>query len=238
MKVLALLVSLSATLVQGVQAQSSCASDAQTTPLLLQEHFISADCEACWKSPTDMQPPNGAISLDWIVPSDLGEAAPLSVAASRDALMRLQALGQPRPKAQTQSSRPVMALASSGLRVAHGLALGGYLGASIEFKINSGDPDARQLPTAFNAYLVLIEGIPAGSDGTPIARNLVRNVLRLQWHPTAQSSKSESLRFYELRPLSIPQGATPERLRVVGWIQDAGGQILSAAQSVCVAQTR
>ena len=238
MKVLVLLVSLSATLIQGVHAQSSCASDGQTTPLLLQERFISADCEACWNTPTDIQPPNGALSLDWIVPSDLGEAAPLSVAASRDALMRLQVLGQPRSKTQTQRSRPVMTVASSGLRVAHGLALGGYIGASIEFKINPRDQRARQLPTALNAYLVLVESIPAGSDGTPIARNLVRNVLWLQWNQTARSSKSESLRFYELRPLSIPQGATPERLRVLGWVQDAGGQVLSAAQSVCAVQTR
>ena len=37
-----------------------------------------------------------------------------------------------------------------------------------------------------------------------------------------------------MRPLSIPPGTTPERLRVVGWVQDASGRVLTAAQSVCV----
>jgi hypothetical protein len=132
----------------------------------------------------------------------------------------------------------VLASRTRQLRVAHGLALGGYLGASIELTIYSGDKRTRQSQQELNAYLVLVESIPAGSDGTPIARNLVRNVLWLQWNKPSRLPSAGSTRFYELRPLNIPQGANPERLRVLGWVQDAHGHVLSAAQSVCAGQSR
>ena len=31
----------------------------------------------------------------------------------------------------------------------------------------------------------------------------------------------------------FPEGAQPERLRTVGWVQDAQGRVVAAAQSVC-----
>jgi hypothetical protein len=238
MKTFILLMSLSAGLAQGIHAQSFCASDGQSTPVLLLERFISADCKSCWSAPPDAQPTNGALTLDWIVPSDHADEAPLSAAANRDALLRLETLGQSAPKTQLQTSHPVDASRSKKLRVAHGLAFGGYIGASIELKSDSSDKRLPQAKKELNAYLVLVESIPAGSEGTPIARNLVRNVLLLQWNQRAQLPPSEQIRFYELRPLNIPQGASPERLRVLGWVQDASGHVLSAAQSVCAEQSR
>jgi hypothetical protein len=233
MKKFFLLLSLSAGLAPGVQAQSYCASDGQATPVALVEHFISADCEACWSAPPETMSPDGALTLDWIVPSAKGDEAPLSAAASRDALMRLDALGQPAPKTQFQNSSRVAASLTETLRVAHGLALGGYIGASIELKSNAKDKLLSPTQEELSAWLVLVESIPAGTDGTPTARNLVRNVLLIRWGKREQLSESEQAVFHEMRPLNIPQGARPERLRVVGWVQDASGRILSAAQSVC-----
>jgi hypothetical protein len=34
--------------------------------------------------------------------------------------------------------------------------------------------------------------------------------------------------------MSIPEGAKPERLRVVGWVEDARGRVVAAAQSRCI----
>ena len=112
------------------------------------------------------------------------------------------------------------------------------MGASIELKTNAKIHPLDQVPQQLNAWLVLVESIPAGTEGTAIARNLVRNVLLIRWGKREELSKSEQLLFYEMRPLNIPQGARPERLRVVGWVQDVNGQVLSAAPSVCAEQSR
>ena len=108
MKRLLLLASLSTWLAHGAWAQSLCASDGQATPLTLVERFISADCEACWSAPQTLKPAAGALTLDWIVPSEQGEAAPLSAAASRDALMRLEALGRAAPTASFITSTQIV----------------------------------------------------------------------------------------------------------------------------------
>ena len=212
------------------QAQSFCASEGQATPTVLLERFMNADCEACWgKKPTDMPTPQ-ALALDWIVPSTRGGDAPLSAAASRDALVRLEALGMRAPQSTQAISTPVPLRSDFSLRVGHGLPVGGYLGASIELKISPGS----RVPGDLSAWLVLIEAIPAGVDGTPVARNLVRNALVSNWNVLKQLTNKEQPSFREMRPLSIPTGTTPERLRVVGWVQDARGQVLTAAQSVCL----
>ena len=33
--------------------------------------------------------------------------------------------------------------------------------------------------------------------------------------------------------MNIPEGARPERLRVIGWVEDAQGRLLAVAQSRC-----
>ena len=77
-----------------------CASDGQPTPAVLVERFISADCEKCWGAPSPAvtaKLPARALALDWITPSPLGDEAPLSAAALRDADARLQTLGRAQP---------------------------------------------------------------------------------------------------------------------------------------------
>jgi hypothetical protein len=205
-------------------AQSFCSSDGQRQPVALLERFINADCADCWTDPKTPQPAAGGVALDWIVPGGKGQDAPLSAAASRDALVRLQALQRKAP-AQTASASTAIARNQTGVRVAHGLAFNGYIGTSIEMK------PAR--PGAWTAWLLLVETIPAGTEGSPVERNLVRNMLQPAWDGRKQLSKREHLRLREVRPMSIPEGANPERLRLVGWIEDARGRVVAAAQTRC-----
>jgi hypothetical protein len=214
-------------------AQSYCASDGQPRPVQLLERFINADCDSCWADPATPKPGAGAIALDWIVPGAKGDDAPLAAAASRDSLARLQALRQPSPARISTASHRVKALPSSRLRVAHGLALGDYLAASIELK---------PIPTAakgqsWTGWLALVETLPAGTEGSPVARNLVRNLFQPNWDGRKQLSKTEQNRFFEQRSMRIAPGADASRLRVIGWVEDTTGQVVAAAASQCQPQT-
>jgi hypothetical protein len=206
------------------QAQSFCSSDGQPTPTALLERFISADCEACWTSPHDAAPMRNpkTLVLDWIVPGKGGEDAPLSAAASRDALLRVAALALPSGPASTYSSAAVVPDARR-LRVAHGLPLADYVGASIEWTPATGGP--------WTATLLLVQEISAGTQGTPIERHLVRNMLQITWGANSPASTLE--RYFESRPLSLPASTPLERLSVVGWVQDASDKLVALAQSAC-----
>lgn len=229
MKRLLLLFSMCAWVAPGAWAQSSCASDGQATPLLLVERFISADCEACWRAAQTPQPSARALILDWIVPGGQGDEAPLSAANSPEAMSRLDTLARTAPATSFVTRTRVTGAKTVKLRVAHGVPLGGYIGASIEVKTTG----KSRLQDGASAWLVLVESIAAGAEGTPTERNLVRNVLVSMVTGTELRSKTVRNIFREMRPLSIPPGARPERLRVVGWLQDARGRVLSAAQSIC-----
>ena len=229
MKSLFLLMILMIAAVPGAWAQASCASNGQGTPVSVMERFISADCDICWSTPTDMAGTEGALTIDWIVPSASADNAPLSAAANRDALTRLESLGLPKPS-PTRATVVNTAVVSNPLvklRVAHGLALGGYIGASIELTVEA-TPAGNWQP-----WLLLLETIPAGMEGSPVTRNLVRNVLIPSWQFAGAQPSPAQREFREMRPMGIPYGTTPERLRVLGWVQDEKGQLLSAAQSVC-----
>jgi hypothetical protein len=208
------------------RAQSSCSSDGVPQPLTLLERFTNADCESCWSDPASPKAGPGDMAVDWIVPGSRGEDAPLAAAASRDALARLSALGRKIPPRADASRKGAHRAQQRTLRVAHGLAFNGYMGASIELKPGSGGP--------WQGWLVLVETLPAGTEGSPVARNLVRNALRPAWDTSAALSNEEQLRRFESRPMNIPEGARPDRLRVVGWVEDARGRIVAAAQSRCV----
>ena len=199
---------------QAVSAQASCSSEGQPAPTGLLERFISADCEACWTDAHAALPRPGAAALDWIMPGAAGDDAPLSAAARQDGLDRLQAMGR--------AMAPTLPLPTPSLplRVARGPALGGYIGTSIALQTIPG--------TAYGpltAWLALVETIPAGSDGTAVERNLVRNTLVLDWSAAGDHA--------EIRPLSIPAGAQAARLQVIGWLEDANARVLAVAQSVC-----
>lgn len=214
-------------------AQASCSSDGTPRPVAIFERFISADCEACWTDSATPAPSAtaGTVVLDWIVPGQAGDEAPLSAAATQDALARLQALGRTPPAATDVHTTVVEAAGPARLRVAHGLPFNDYLGTGITFAPTLQRHGAT--PGAMAFYLLLVESVPAGTEGTPVARNMVRNMLQGTWDKRDQLSNSKQTQWMESRPMRIPEGAQPERLRMVGWVQDAGGRVVAAAQSAC-----
>lgn len=216
-------------------AQASCSSDGQAQPAALFERFISADCEACWADPATPAPSApSTVVLDWIVPSAQGDEAPLSAAASTDAALRLQALGRQAPVGPVGSDVAVSAVEPPArplrLRVAHGLPMNDYLGTGIALARTHGVAPPTQ---GWQYHLALVETVPAGSEGTAVTRNVVRNMLYGTWNQREQLSKRERMQWMDNRPMRIPTGAQPERLHMVGWVQDAQGRVLAAAQSVC-----
>jgi hypothetical protein len=218
-------------------AQSSCSSDGRVPPQTIVERFTSADCAACWRDPATSRVGKGELAVDWIVPTPRGDDAPLSAVASRDALQRLAELQLAAPStllthrqaAPHRAKNPKSRLRTEPgfkLRVARGVALGGYMGASIELELPR-QQRPGQLSAAYplSAWLLLVEEIPQGAEGSPVDRLLVRNALLTFWKP--------SQRLLEARPMSLPEGSNPERLRVVGWVQDTNGQTLARAASQC-----
>jgi hypothetical protein len=210
-------------------SQSACSSDDQAEPKALLERFINADCESCWRDPATPAAATGAFALDWIVPGSQGDDAALAAAAVRDATMRLAELNHAPPKTQSSQIAAVSGWSGATLRVAHGPPVSGYLGASIELTL----PPGTTMTTPLQAWLVMVETLPQGFENSPVSRNLVRNVLQPLWNMREALQNAEHLSFKELRPMNIPPGARPERLRVVGWVQDAGGGVLMAAESMC-----
>lgn len=221
---------LAASLVPSVQAQPSCSSDGQARPVALVERFINADCRDCWSDAATPRVQRGQVALDWVLPGSGGEDAPLSVVASRDGLKRLQALGQASPAG---SSSKTTAVAGQGrLRVAHGLPVSGYIGASIALR---GAPRDKGGPP-LTAWLALVETIPAGTEGTPVPRNLVRNLVQTSWDVRTPLSKDEQSGLLETRSMDVPPGMNTQGAKVIGWVQDSQGRVVAAAQSRCAAR--
>ncbi len=213
----------------GAQAQSFCASDGQAQPAQLMERFINADCASCWVAPDTPKAGASQVVLDWVAPGSKGDDAPLSAVANRDALLRLQALRQPLPAKTQTAVSTVKSMPGSALRVSHGTPVADYVGASIELQPIPKVAKGQQ----WTAWLALVETLPVGTEGSPTERNLVRNLLQTPFDGRKVLAKDASNRFFEARSMNIPQGAKPERLRVVGWVEDARGQVLAAAQSRC-----
>ena len=215
-------------------------------PRSITERFFSADCVDCWAgkaSDTDKT----AAMLDWIVPGAAAEDAPLSTAATRDAIYRLQGLKMQEPKSDTLTRQtPVKPLRPYTLRVAMGQPVSGYIGTSIE--LQNLPAFAKRPNEEWTSYLVLLEALPAGAEGNASPRFMVRNSQVMTWNMRKQLPKTEQLTiknknqhqstvsarpFFDSRPMSIPLGTSPARLRVLGWMQDAQGRVVAAAQSRC-----
>ena len=227
---------------QPAGAQSFCASDGQPRPTRLMERFINADCDTCWQDPATPKADDandtsrGYVVLDWIVPNDAGDKgddAPLSAVASRDGLARLAQMAKNVPMktmAITHAVTDFKGLKTSTLRVSHGLPVSGYLGTSIELKPQPTVAKNQR----WTAWLALVETLPAGTEGSPVARNLVRNAFQAAWNSGQNPSVLEPNRFFDARSMSVAQGVNPDKLRVIGWVENAKGQVLAAAQSRCV----
>ena len=146
-------------------AQPLCANAGPAQPVALFERFTSADCASCWQDSATPAPGSDALVLDWIVPSAQGDDAPLAPAATRDALLRLQALGRAVTAATDVHTAPVEPVHGLHLRVGQGPAVNDYMGATAEFS-------ARQPGATWSFHLLLVESLPAGTEGSPVARNI------------------------------------------------------------------
>ncbi len=217
----------------GVQAQSFCSSDGQARPTVLLERFINADCAQCWSDTATTAAGPRTLALDWVLPGGKGEDAPLSAVAIRDALTRIEALdlspqagswerAHPVAGSQVQEKRRASAYR---LRISHGVAFNGYVGVSIELK-----PLPKQSPTRqdgpWTAWLALVESLPAGAEGSPAARQLVRNLMVVPW-------SRQQAGGLERRSMALPEGSNPERISLIGWVEDKRGHVQVAVQSHC-----
>lgn len=202
-------------------AQALCTSDDVAPVKTVVERFLRADCVACWRDAAAAPAGADALVLDWIVPAPQGEEAPLSAAVSDAALERLAALRQSAPRTVATVTRRQEGRAVP-LRLALGEAVNDYVGASIEL------PDGGREP--WQAWLLLVEKIPAGVEGSPIPRLLVRKVFRPEgWSTPGRGPGALS----ESRSMQLPASARPERLRLVGLLQDGRGQFRAIAQTEC-----
>ena len=210
-------------------AQSFCASDGQLKPRQLLERFINADCASCWKDPATLNATKDQLTLDWVTPGSKGDDAPMSAIATRDALTRLRSLKKLPPAASSVQSQQVPGMKGMTLRVAHGLPLADYVGASIELKPIPASARGQN----WTAWLALVETLPAGTEGSPVARNLVRNLFNASWKYSTVPSETEQNRFFDQRSMGISQGVDATRLRVIGWVEDQNGVLVAAAASQC-----
>ena len=201
-------------------AQALCTSDEVAQPQAVLERFINADCADCWRDPKTPAPAANTIALDWIVPGRQGDDAPLSAVAREDAGERLRFLGRRAPE-RISVVTSLRSGAAVPLRIAQGDAFNDYLGTAIELKQPGREP--------WQAWLLLVESLPAGTEGSPVARNLVRNVFRPDWGKTARRAGE----LAEARAMQIHQGAKAERLRLVAVLQDARGRIRAISRTEC-----
>ncbi len=215
-------------------AQGTCSSDGAPAPRALYERFLPADCADCWGEP-GFAPGPGAAVLDWIAPAATGDEAALSAAARTESLTRLQALERPVPATTDVHVAPMGARLPGRLRLALGPAVNDYVGASLSY--HGALPRGARGP--WTVWLVLVEQVPAGAEGTRVPRNLVRNMLQRSWTLEEQLSKNEQFnlprdtRWSERPTLQLPAGAQPERLALIGWMEDAAGQVVATAQASC-----
>jgi hypothetical protein len=212
---------LSLLLALPLAANALCTSDDVPQPTALLERFISADCAECWRDPATPKPGKRTAVLDWIVPGQKGDAAPLSAVASFDALERLRHLRQAPPERSTSVASRRQGGAAP-LRLAQGQAFNDYIGTSIELREHRGE--------AWQAWLLLVEKLPAGTEDSPVARNLVRNVFRADWSKNAGHGPGL---LAENRAMQIHEGARPDRLRLLAVLQDGRGRIRAITQTEC-----
>ena len=216
MKKAALFLLLTTTIAASAQP-SSCSSDGVPAPRALLERFINADCAQCWSSPQAPEAAAGTLAIDWVVPGSRMDNSQVTAWATLDGHFRLEALGKKDPLQSSSQFTRRTGDAVPKLRVVHGLPVNDYVGTSIELPRGGGP---------WKAWLLLVETLPAGTQGSAVERNLVRNSFMAEW-PAGNRKR------YELRPMRVVEGTNFERLKVVGWLEDKEGKIRAIVQGRC-----
>jgi hypothetical protein len=117
---------------------------------------VNADCEDCWRDPATPRAAPGTLALDWVLPGRKGDDAPLSAVALRRGAGPAVRWAR-RFRSQRRGHEP--ARGCGRLRLAHGEAFNDYIGTSIELK----EPGRER----WRAWLLLVEQLPAGTEGQP-----------------------------------------------------------------------
>ena len=201
-------------------AHALCSSDGAAQPVAVLERFLSADCADCWTDPGAPKADGNTLALDWVLPGRQGDNAPLSAVALREAQERLQALGRKEAPERSTAVTTRRQGHAVPLRVAQGIAFNDYIAGSIELKSPGRQP--------WRAWLLLVEQLPAGAEGSPVPRNLVRNVFRPDWDKARAAG-----RLAETRAMQIHEGARVDRLRLVAVVQDGRGRMRAIRQTAC-----
>ncbi len=206
--------SLAPALALATTAQAQCPAPMQTS---LVERFLSADCEACWRAGIA---PKDALALapfvlDWIVPSPRGGDAALSPAALDEAAARA---GELPPGGLLQRRQTLQLPRGLSISVQDGPAWSGYIAVRLRVQV-----EGAALPAGVVGYLALVELVPAGNEGTPIERRLVRALAGPLLLDNALASTDHLL------ALRMPPGARPDRLAAVGWIEASSGKVIALA---------
>ena len=128
---------------------------------------------------------------------------------------------------QTLQRSSVAAPPLAGLRIkaSSGPAWQGYFGVQLTLQTSP----RTALPTGSTAWLALVEQVDAGSDGTPVARSLLRSVAG----PLPLSTLQPGKPMTHLRALRWPTSAEPTRLQARAWIEGPDGRLLAVAADAC-----
>lgn len=210
-------------------AQALCQSDHRLQLNTLHERFISADCAACWQAEGSAIDDTSTLSIDWIAPGQKGDEAPLSAAELIDAEDRLQQLGQGPVQDQLETRTRLGKPLGADLDLSFGVAIGGYRGLSVELKLEPGVSPPEQLML----WVLMLERLPAGTEGSKQVRQLVRNALQQTWRAQDFAVRDSRSVVTELRPMRMPDGMQAERMMALAWVQSPQGQILKAALADC-----
>jgi hypothetical protein len=199
------------------------------TPTAWLERALRADCLDCWQAAPSGDPAvtnPRTLVLDWILPT--ADDAPLAIAALPEAAERfpaaVPAVAVP-PVATPPAGPQRLPAPPAGVRleVGSGLAWNGYVGVSFDLTL------ARRSALPVNAvgYLALVERIPAGSDGSGQARQLVRSVAG----PLSLQPPASGRRVQHLVGMRLPPNGDVARLGAVGWVETVAHRVLLASAS-------
>jgi hypothetical protein len=214
---------LAAAAVPAIGAADNAAACGAAAPTQVVEAFLSADCLACWQAPETLLGKaslDSTLRLDWIVPSAAGDDAPLATAALPEAVSRLRT---PLPATGEQTQVHALPAADgAALQVDSGLAWNGYISLSFDLTLPH-----TAWPADAVGWVALVERVPAGEDGSPIARQLVRALVG----PLLLEPRDGQHEVHHLNAVRLPSNGKAERLAAVGWVERAGGPMLLASAS-------
>ncbi|MFL6627951.1 MAG: hypothetical protein ACJ8IK_31250 [Burkholderiaceae bacterium] len=198
---------------------------------LLVEHFVGADCLACWQ----VAPPGlGAMpvaarewSLDWIAPA--ADDAAMAAAALPEAAERLARVNAELPARMASGPAAfdsVTALARPSPRrrfyVHSSLPHNGYMGVQMHA--------TGAWPAGSTGWLALVELIEPGVRDTQLPRRLVRVLVGPLKLPAGPGARNAVAPLYGLR---WPENAHAENLVATAWVEDGAGRITQVATDRC-----